>query len=186
MQNQERVNDVEWHPAKLGEILTDGIAHGRHPREVARTIAKELGIDRECAFSIAQTEIMRCHSERQLDAMEDMGVTELGVAVEWLTAEDGRVCKMCAPLHGIILTTKEARGLLPRHDECRCCWTPANVGEDTKAQKRSKKAIDEAIDQSIRAEIPETSNRTLIEQKACSSWRGTTVTIAKTRPKSIL
>ncbi len=172
--------------AKLGEILTDGLAQGRHPREVARTVTKALGIPSERAFTIAHTEIMRCHCQGQLDAMEDMGVTGLGVAVECSTAGDDRVCEQCAPLQGIVLTTKEACGLLPRHEECRCCWTPANLGEDTKAQKRNKKAIDEAINRSIRAEIPETSKRTLADQKARSSWRGATVTIAKTRPKSIL
>ena len=87
-----------------------------------------------------------------------MGVTKSGAAVEWLTAEDDRVCEMCAPLNGIVLTTKEARGLLPRHDECRCCWTPANVGEDTKGQKRTKAAIEEAIDKSVKAEMRELNN----------------------------
>jgi SPP1 gp7 family putative phage head morphogenesis protein len=184
-------NFMEWEGiteamnAKLGEILADGVSHGQHPREVARAITKELGIPSERAINIARMEIMRCHSEGQLDEVENLGVSELGTAVEWSTAGDDRVCKMCAPLNGIVLTTKEARDLLPRHDECRCCWTPANVGEDTKAQKRSKKAIDEAIDQSIRSEIPETSNRTLVEQETCSSWKGCTVAIAKNRPNNI-
>jgi len=129
---------------------------------------------------------MRCHSEGQLDAMEDMGATELGVAVEWSTAGDDRVCELCEPLHGIVLTPEEARGLLPRHDGCRCCWTPANVGEKDEGQKRTKKAIDKAIDKSVKAEIPNKSNRTPAEQKACSSWRGASLTTAKTRPKSIL
>ena len=171
--------------AKLGDILADGVAHGRHPREVARTISEELGIDRERAFSIAQTEVMRCHSEGQLDEMEDMGVTKLGTAVEWLTAGDDRVCEMCAPLNGIVLTTKEARGLLPRHDECRCCWTPANVGEDAKGQKRTKEEIEEAIAQSVKAEIRELSNIAPHTQEVRSNWCGASVTIGKNRPKSI-
>jgi len=171
--------------AKLGKILADGVAHGRSPREVARTITKELGVPAEHAFNIARTEIMRCHSEGQLDRMEDVGVTKLGVAVEWLTAGDERVCEMCAPLSGIVLTTKEARSLLPRHDECRCCWTPANVGEDTKGQKRTKEAIEEAIAKSVEAEIRERSNIAPAVQKVRSNWKGATVTIAETRPKSI-
>jgi hypothetical protein len=117
--------------------------------------------------------------------MDDMGVTELGAAVEWSTAGDGRVCEMCAPLNGIVLTTKEARGLLPRHDECRCCWTPANVGEDTKGQKRTKEAIKDAIDKSVKAEICELSQSEPAEQKMCSSWKGAMVSIAEKRPKNI-
>jgi SPP1 gp7 family putative phage head morphogenesis protein len=171
--------------AKLRDILTDGVSHGRHPREVARTITTELGIDSERAFTIAHTEIARCHSDGQLDEMEDMGVTKLGAAVEWLTAGDDRVCEMCAPLNGIVLTTKEACGLLPRHDECRCCWTPANVGEDTKGQKRTKEEIEEAIDKSVKVEIRELSNSAPAEQEVSSNWRGATLTIAETRPKGI-
>lgn len=172
--------------AKLGDILADGVAQGRHPREVARTISKELGIDRDHAFGMAQTEIMRCHSEGQLDEIENLGLSELGAAVEWSTAGDDRVCELCAPLHGIVLTPKEARSLLPRHDECRCCWTPANVGEDTKGQKRTKEEIEEAIAKSVKAEICELSNSAPPAQRVCSNWKGATLTIAKTRPKGIL
>ncbi len=171
--------------AKLGDILTDGLAHGRNPREVARTIAQELGIDRERAFAIAQTEIMRCHAEHQLDSMEATGLADVGAAVEWSTTGDGEVCKLCAPLRGMVLTAKEARGLLPRHDGCRCCWTPANVGEDTKGQRRTKKEIDEAISRSLRAEALEMSNRAPAGQEPPSGWKGARVTIAEKRPKSI-
>lgn len=171
--------------AKLRDILTNGLVQGQNSETIARTLAKEVDISRSRALAIAQTELTRCHAEGQLDSFDELGMTRLGVMAEWNTASDDRVCKLCDPLHGIVLTPEEARGLLPRHDGCRCCWIPANVGEKDEGLKRSKKAIAKAIDKSVKAEIPKMSNRTLAERKACSNWRGANVTIAKNRPKSI-
>jgi uncharacterized Zn finger protein (UPF0148 family) len=121
------------------------------------------------------------NAERQLEEFEATGS---GIMAEWLTAGDNAVCKLCAPLHGIVLTTEEARGLMPRHDECRCCWTPANVGERDEGQKRTKKAIDKAIDQSVNAEVRERTNCAMVEKRPSSNWRGATVTIDESRPQT--
>jgi len=110
---------------------------------------------------------------------------ELGFAVEWSTAGDEGVCPLCRPLEGIVLTEDEAQGMIPRHEFCRCCWTPANVGEDKSKQKRSQKSIQEAIDKSIIAEIPKGSTRTIAQQKQRSSWAGAKKTFARKRPKSL-
>jgi 5-methylcytosine-specific restriction endonuclease McrA len=29
-----------------------------------------------------------------------------------------------------VLSLDDAEGMIPRHPQCRCCWLPANVGED--------------------------------------------------------
>ena len=120
----------------------------------------------------------RVLAERQLDSLETCGMDDVGVAVEWSTAGDDRECKLCKPLQGIVLTGVEARDLIPRHDECRCCWIPANVGESKKGQKRTKTAIDKAIARSLKAELVESGER--------SSWPGAHRTISEKRPKSIL
>ena len=86
--------------AKLGQILADGVTHGRHPRGVARTIAEELGIDRERTFTIAHTETMRCHADGQIDDFEQMEAEGVGVMAEWLTAGDSGVCELCRPVAG--------------------------------------------------------------------------------------
>jgi len=105
---------------------------------------------------------------------------------EWATADDDRVCKLCAPLDGVVLKVGEARGLLPRHPNCRCCWTPANVGEDKSEQKRTKGSILGAFDRSYEAEMPKSLDRTLGEQKKLSSWGGADKSVSRTRPKSVL
>jgi len=170
---------------KLTRTLADGLVQGQSPRDIGRTIAKVVdGIDRTRADVIARTEIIRCHAEGQLDALEEMGVEEVGVMVEWLTAGDEKVCEECSSLETVVLTIEEARGMLPRHPRCRCAWTPANVGEPKKGQTREPRDIRESIKESLMARAP--AKRTLAEQRDRSNWSGAGVTIDDDRPESIL
>ena len=71
------------------------------------------------------------------------------------------------------MTVKEARGLIPRHPNCRCAWIPADKQRKEKGQlwgKASKKAIRD----SIQAEAP-TGKRVKRTPKAVfrrSVWLG--------------
>ena len=171
----------------MARTLVDGFVFGKGPREIARDLERNLdGIGRNRARVIARSEIIRCHAEAQLDIFDRLGVEEVGVSVEWLTAEDDRVCPLCSALNGVVLKVEEARGLLPRHPQCRCCWTPSGVGESTKGQKRTKSQIEKALDSSVAAEISVRSGRTLEEQRERTTWIGADALIGKKRPKSIL
>lgn len=161
---------------KMSRKLTDGLVQGKGPREIARELAKEVDITRDRATVIARTEIVRAHAEGQLTALETLGVEEVGVAVEWSTTGDDRVCELCAPLEGVVLKLEEARGMLPRHPSCRCAWLPAGVGEDGAAQKDTKTSITKSIKASVKEE----------GGKAASTWVGADKTIDKARPESIL
>lgn len=141
---------------KMSRVLTDGLVQGKHPSAVARDLAKEVDISRYRAEVIARTEFIRAHAEGQLDSMKKLGVTEVGVMVEWSTAGDDKVCELCEPLEGIVLTIEEARGMLPRHPMCRCAWIPANVGEEDEDQLRDAEDIEDALDKSgLEADIDE-------------------------------
>jgi SPP1 gp7 family putative phage head morphogenesis protein len=142
------------------------------------------GMEKKRALAISRTETLRAHNEGALDALEDLGVTEIGVAVEWSTAKDGRVCPICAPLQGVILKTKEAHGMFPRHPNCRCVPVPANVGESTDGQVRSAKSIKQAIASSLKAGARKKD--TLAQARAKSKWAGADKSISTSRPKSIL
>ena len=172
----------------LRRQLTEGLTQGMNPKDIARKMIKEgigdktRGVQSR-AERIARTEITRAHAEGQLDALEDLGVTEVGVMVEWSTAGDDRVCPICSALDGVVLTIKEARGILPRHPSCRCAHIPANVGESKKGQQRGKTKVKGAFDDSIRAERKKGS---LTEKKEKSQWIGADKTIVKKRPKSVL
>lgn len=184
---------------RMSRILTDGLVAGANPWTIARTMSKDLGIDQRRALTIARTEIIRAHAEGQLDAMERMGVEKVGVMVEWSSAGDDRVCPLCQDLDGVVLKISEARGLIPRHPNCRCAHVPAQVGEprDTTrrvnygdgtvkvGQKRTKSGIEAAIRGSVGKER---AKGTLQEKLRKSRWPGAdkAKTIAKVRPKSPL
>lgn len=161
----------------LTRTLTDGLTQGMNPRQIATNIVKvveDIGIKR--ARVIARTEIIRAHAEGQLDSMERLGVKRLAVMVEWNTAQDDRVCKLCAPLDGIVVTIDEAKGLIPRHPNCRCAFIPANVGEDETEQIRGASRIKKAITKSLVAG----------KSKRKSTWAGARRKIGKSRPKSLV
>lgn len=143
---------------RMTRILTDGLVQGQHPLQIARTMAQDLDIGQARAERIARTEIIRAHAEGQLQAFEALGVEELGVAVEWSTAGDNKVCPRCSSLQGIVLKISEARTKvpIPLHPDCRCAYIPSGLGEDTKGQKRTKKQIDKALK---KADIEETVSK---------------------------
>ncbi len=100
---------------RMIRLLTDGLVEGSNPREIGRDLAKAVDIGKGRALTIARTEIIRTHAEGQLDAFEELGVDEVGVAVEWATADDDAVCELCDDLDGVVLSVEEAHNLLPRH-----------------------------------------------------------------------
>ncbi len=158
---------------RMSRTLTDGLVQGKGPREVARDLDKDLDIGRNRAELIARTELIRAHAEGQLTALENLGVEEVGVTVEWSTTGDEKVCPACEDLEGVILKIDEARGMLPRHPGCRCSWIPANVGEDDKGQKDTKSSITDSIRSSQKRAGDE------------EDW-GPGQAISKDRPESIL
>lgn len=128
---------------EMSRILAQGLAAGHGPERIARDLTRSVsGLERGRAMTIARTEIVHAHTEGQLDTFEMMGVEEIGVMAEWLTAMDGHVCPLCQPLDGIVIKVKEARGMIPRHPNCRCTWLPANVGEHTDGTTRRRYAGD--------------------------------------------
>lgn len=143
-------NVTEDMATRMSRTLMDGLARGANPRDLADELAEDLDISQRRAETIAKTEIIRAHSEGQLDSMEKLGVEEVGVAVEFSTSKINSVdkkgrpvspCVKCKHLEGVVLTIQEAHGIIPVHPECKCAWLPANVGEDQGGQKRSKAEI---------------------------------------------
>lgn len=130
---------------KMSRALTDGLVEGKHPKEIARDLVKQVDLSQQRAFTIARTELIRAHAEGQLMAFRNLGVEELGVMVEWSTAGDDAVCDECQPMEGVVLKLDEASGMIPRHPNCRCSFIPANVGEGQEDQKRGQAEVRAAI-----------------------------------------
>jgi SPP1 gp7 family putative phage head morphogenesis protein len=110
---------------RMSRSLVDGLIQGKSPHEIAGNLSDDLDLSRSRAETIARTEVIRAHAEGQLDSMQQLGVDAVGVQVEWLATEDGNQCEDCSDLEGTVLSVDDARGMLPRHPNCRCCWMPA-------------------------------------------------------------
>lgn len=149
---------------KMSRVLTDAMVQGQSPGDAASAMVDEVDISEQRANTIARTELIRAHAEGQLTSLEAMGMDKVGVQVEWsvagppfcsdlegLPAKARKgltcVCELCEDLEGVVLDIDEARGMLPRHPNCRCAFLPANVGEDEEDQKRGKEK-DEALEES--------------------------------------
>lgn len=158
---------------QMSRILADGLVQGHGPRRIARSLQKNvIKMNRTRAIVIARTEIVRAHAEGQLDAFERLGVEEVGILAEWLTAGDERVCPECGALDGVVMTIDEARGLLPRHPNCRCAWTPANRDRRERGQIWGKDR-EAAFSRSIKAEAGKNiQKRTKAEIRRRSVWAG--------------
>lgn len=154
----------------MSRVLADGLSAGRSPRDIARTLAREVDVGRVRARRIARTEIVHAHAEGQLDGLEKLGVEEVGVLVEWSTAGDNRVCPQRSSMQGVVLAIKKARGLIPRHPNCRCAWIPAGVHESGKGQKKTPAAARAAIKRSVKAEKPKA--KTSKAAAKASRWAG--------------
>lgn len=181
---------TETMSTQISRELTDGMIQGLSPRDVAKNMASRVDVGRKRALVISRTETVRAHNEGQLDALEELGVTEIGVMVEWSTSEMGVTdkgypspCELCAPLAGMVLKPSEAHGLLPRHPNCMCSFIPANVGEPDEGQLRTRSRIEKAINESIKAERPK---QPLGVSREATTWTGADAKISKVRPKPII
>ena len=152
---------------RVSETLAQGFADGLGAREIARTLTRDVGMEKRSALRVARTELTYAYAEGQLDGFEAIGVQELGVLTEWLTTGDDRVCPTCAALNKSVYTIEEARGLIPRHPNCRCAWVP-NLDPAAKQLKMLAKTKKQ-LSRSVAAERPRLS---LEEARERSTWRG--------------
>lgn len=149
----------------MSKILADGLMAGRNPREIGRELSRSVGLERGRAETLARTELIHTYAEAQLDGYERMGVQGVGVMAEWLTATNP--CRLCSALSGEVFTIQEARGLIPRHANCRCCWRP--FLSEFESSPGTAPELRRAIQRSIRAERPNVSAR---EARRRTSWQG--------------
>jgi len=161
---------------QLSRVLAGGIANGKGARAIARELSNTItGITNKRALVLARTEVISAHAEGQLDSFQELGIEKVGVLVEWDTAGDAAVCELCAPLQGAILTIKQARGMIPRHPNCRCAWIPASK---SKTNRKKKVQTPGKIKRSLKAELPNKTRagdkvpQTVKEAKKRSSWVG--------------
>lgn len=96
--------------ANLGRVLTDGIGRGLNPREIAKTITAQTGIEKGRANRIARTEITtalrRARLDESDDAKEQYGLRSKEMHFSALSPTTRRTH---ADRHGKLFTTDEQR-----------------------------------------------------------------------------
>lgn len=111
--------------ADMNRILSQGMLDGSSVTQIAKQLEEKVDtLTAVRAMTLARTETVAAHAEGQLDGFERLGVKDLGVKAEWLTAGDLRVCPLCLANEGKIFSIEDARGMIPLHPNCRCSWTP--------------------------------------------------------------
>lgn len=115
---------------QISRVLAEGLAEGRHPREIARAIndrVDKVGLTR--ARTLARTEVIRAHHSAMVEEYRSWAVEDVVVRAEWVTAGDSRVCRICAPLDGKEFSLDEIGPMIPRHPNCRCISIPVDQEE---------------------------------------------------------
>lgn len=122
---------------QISRVLTQGIADGENPRELAKLLTRtisgpvgDLGITdtlgrfipaERRARTLARTEIIRAHSQGMIQEAKSWSVEEVYVKAEWVTA-GYHVCPLCEALEGKVFSLDEAMNLIPYHPNCRCSF----------------------------------------------------------------
>lgn len=131
---------------QVRDVLTQGLAEGINPREMARRLTKEVQtIQRTQAEVLARTETINAYSEASLDRYDRAGQADVTLSGEFSTAGDDRVCPICEALEGQEFDTEAMRAEAfeyepdadeppslggtypvkpPVHPQCRCAILP--------------------------------------------------------------
>jgi len=118
---------------QISRVLSQGIADGKNPRELARLLTKtisgpvgDLGITdilgrfipaERRARTLARTEIIRSFHQANVQEMKNWAVEGVVVQVEFTTA-GYKVCPICAALEGKVFSLDEIQNKIPVHPNC--------------------------------------------------------------------
>ncbi|MDK9699088.1 MAG: phage head morphogenesis protein, partial [bacterium] len=93
---------------KLGSVITNPEEFRVAGKTVFKTVQQRLE-------TITRTEVLRAHNLGREKFYHTVGVKQ----VTWITAQDERTCRVCAPLDGKEFAITDCPSL-PRHPMCRC------------------------------------------------------------------
>ena len=135
---------------QMSDVFATGMSEGRNPLEIARNLRNRVDkVGKVRAETLARTEVIRAHAEGALDGYEQLGLHGVSAQAEWTTARDAKVCPLCRPQEGKIYSLQEARGLIPRHPNCRCAWAPyVPLPEESSEKKVQQKTTEQIVEES--------------------------------------
>ena len=104
--------------AELDKLLRQGLIQGKHPRELARHLARLFGVSKSNAERLMRTELARVQIEAQMQSFERNGYEEY----EFI-ALGNSACEKCRKLDGKHFKVKAmmpGENAPPMHPNCRC------------------------------------------------------------------
>jgi SPP1 gp7 family putative phage head morphogenesis protein len=108
-----------WASQRAGDALTNGLAQGLHPSQIARQLRDALDIAPYRAGLIARTELYRSFREANRATMEaNADIVEKWL---WFAHLGGGTCPACLGMHG---TEHELSEPMGTHPACRCTQIP--------------------------------------------------------------
>lgn len=108
----------------LSQELALGLAEGRNPREMARSLEEKTDVSRDKCLVTARTETIRAFHVATINTYRQAGVEGVKMQAEWLATDDDRVCPKCEELQGKVFTLDEIEPMIPAHPNCRCTSIP--------------------------------------------------------------
>ena len=124
---------------QLDNLLRTGLIQGRNPRELAKSLRKEIETSVYVSERLMRTEMCRVQIGAQLASYQNMGYDKLVIIPE----HDERSCDYCETQDGVIVEVAKAVpgvNVPPFHPNCRCS-TAAWV-DDMSTEKNIQKQED--------------------------------------------
>ena len=157
-------------PEKVKGALTDGLARGLSPRQVARRIKNVEGIGLTRALAIARTEQLRAYREATRASWQaNEGIVK---GYRRLAAHDDRTCMACIALDGKLYPTNQP---LPSHVSCRCTMVPATVTYKELGLDVPEPKFDNPTAQQWFGKLPEAKQREMMGPAAHDLYKAGTI-----------
>lgn len=139
--------------------ISRAIALGLNPREVARRIRKDVGLNLYRANLIARTEMLRSFRQGTLRTYEEN--PDIVAEVVWVCALDRRACAACWALHGRRWKVRGIDKPANDHPNGRCTLAPVVEGVDLGLPNRDQRF----------AELSEQDQRRVLGRTGHRRWK---------------
>lgn len=107
---------------EAGRVVATSLVAGWRPEETAAGIIDVLDhLATRRLLLVAHDALVRAFAEGQLTAMQRLGAAGVKLRPEHDMGLD--VCRRCVAAGQDITSIRQARGLLPVHPNCLCCWS---------------------------------------------------------------
>lgn len=152
----------------IRDALTEAVARGRHPRELARWVRDQAGLPLTRALTIARTEQLRAYRTGSSLIYQQPQVQRVLDGWVWLSAADSRTCAACWAMHGSFHPVDEVMG---SHPNCRCTMVPKSkpwrdLGFDSDAEPQMPTPGPDLF-----RRLPERDQRRILGPGAFDSYR---------------